>query len=166
MMRAPVIPNGWPSAIAPPWGLSFSSGMSHSSMIGITWAAKASLSSTVSTSPMSMPARSSTLRMAPIGATPMYSGSMAAVAAVTIRARGRSPSSVGLVGRHHEHGGGAVVQRTGVAGRDLAVLLERRVELGELLEGRARARAVVLGHLGAVGQRDRHDLAVEVAVLL
>ena len=28
MIRAPVIPNGWPRAIAPPWVLSFSSGMS------------------------------------------------------------------------------------------------------------------------------------------
>ena len=71
MMRAPVIPNGWPRAIAPPCGFSFSSGMSHSSMIGITWAANASFSSTTSTSPIVMPARSSTFLIAPIGATPM-----------------------------------------------------------------------------------------------
>ena len=46
MIRAPVMPKGWPRAIAPPCGFIFSSGMSHSSMIGITWAAKASFSST------------------------------------------------------------------------------------------------------------------------
>ena len=43
-----------------------------------------------------MPARSSTLPIAGIGATPMYSGSLAAVAAVMIRARGFSPSSFAL----------------------------------------------------------------------
>ena len=45
MMRAPVIPNGWPRAIAPPNGLSFSWSMPHSSRQGTTWAANASLSS-------------------------------------------------------------------------------------------------------------------------
>ena len=76
MILAPVIPNGWPRAIAPPWVLSFSSGIPHSLMIGITWAAKASLSSTTSTSSIVIPARSSTFLIAPIGATPMYSGSL------------------------------------------------------------------------------------------
>ena len=70
MMRAPVIPNGWPSAIAPPCGFSFSSGMSHSLMIGITCAANASFSSTTSTSSIFIPARSRTFLIAPIGAIP------------------------------------------------------------------------------------------------
>ena len=43
-----------------------------------------------------MPARSSTFWIAPIGATPMYSGSIAAVADVITRARGFSPSSAAL----------------------------------------------------------------------
>ena len=81
MILAPVIPNGWPSAIAPPWVLSFSSGMSHSSMIGITWAANASFSSTTSMSSIVMPVCERTFLMAPIGATPMYSGSLPLVAA-------------------------------------------------------------------------------------
>ena len=55
-------------------------------MIGITWAAKASLSSTTSMSSIVIPARSSTFLIAPIGATPMYSGSLPQVAALTIRA--------------------------------------------------------------------------------
>ena len=63
-------------------------------MIGITCAANASLSSTVPTSSIVIPARSSTFRIAPIGATPMYSGSLPQVAAVTMRARGVSPSSL------------------------------------------------------------------------
>ena len=93
MIRAPVIPNGWPSAIAPPCVFSFSSGISHFSMIGITWAANASFSSTRSTSVIFIPARWSTLWMAPIGATPMISGSSALVAEVMIRraASARAP---------------------------------------------------------------------------
>ena len=77
MIRAPVMPNGWPRAIAPPCAFIFSSGISHFSMIGMTWAAKASFSSTRSTSSIFMPPRSSTLWIAPIGATPMISGSSA-----------------------------------------------------------------------------------------
>jgi hypothetical protein len=69
-----------------------------------------------------------------------------------------------LVG-HHEHRGGAVVERAGVAGRDRAVGPERGLELGELLHRRARAGAVVAPHLGAVGCRDRDDLGVEVAAV-
>src|SRR5215210_1388235 len=97
MMRAPVMPKGCPSAIAPPWGFIFSSGMLHSAMIGITWAANASFSSTVSTSSMDMPARSRTFLIAQIGATPMYSGSLAAVAEAMMRARGFRPSSSAFV---------------------------------------------------------------------
>jgi hypothetical protein len=47
----------------------------------------------VSTSSIVIPARSSTFLPAQIGATPMYSGSFAAVAEVMIRARGSTPSS-------------------------------------------------------------------------
>ena len=94
MIRAPVMPNGCPRAIAPPCVFIFSSGMSHSAMIGITWAANASLSSTTSTSLMVFPPRSSTFLIAPIGATPMYSGSLPCVAAMPIRARGFKPSSL------------------------------------------------------------------------
>ena len=94
MIRTPVMPNGWPSAIAPPCGLSFSSGISHFSMIGITCAANASLSSTTSMSCMVIPERFSTLWMAPIGATPMISGSRPLVAEAITRARGFRPSSL------------------------------------------------------------------------
>ena len=36
MIRAPVIPNGWPSAIAPPNGFSFSGSIPSSSRHGTT----------------------------------------------------------------------------------------------------------------------------------
>ncbi len=93
MMRAPVIPNGWPSAIAPPNGLSFSGSIPHSCMQGTTWAANASLSSTTSMSPIVMPACSRTAATAGIGPRPMISGRMAATEEATIRARGFRPRS-------------------------------------------------------------------------
>ena len=66
-------------------------------MIGITWAANASLSSTTSTSSIVIPVRSRTFLIAPIGATPMYSGSLPQVAALTRRAFGVRPSSFAFV---------------------------------------------------------------------
>ena len=113
-----------------------------------------------------MPARSSTFLIAPIGPTPMISGSIPAVAAVMIRARGFRPSSAAF-----ESDMTSTAAAPSLSGHELpAVTLPSRaeggLELRELLERGAGARAVVLGHLGAVGQGDRHDLAVEEAVLL
>ena len=65
---------------------------------------------------------------------------------------------------HDDERGGAVVERAGVAGRDGAGLAEHRLERLHLLQRRAGPRAVVLAHHGAVGQRDRRDLALEEAV--
>ena len=62
-----------------------------------------------------------------------------------MRACGFRPSSRAFSSRHHQHRGGAVVERAGVAGRDGAVRLEGRLQLRELLHRRAGARAVVLG---------------------
>src|SRR5919106_6983794 len=94
MMRAPVMPKGWPRAMAPPWGLSCRSmSMPVCSHTGSTWAAKASLSSTWSKSPMDMPVAARTLPTASMGATPMISGLLPEYAVATIRASGVSPSS-------------------------------------------------------------------------
>src|SRR6266511_3304178 len=166
MILAPVWPNGWPSAIAPPCVLSLSSGMSHSSMIGITWAANASLSSTVSTSSIFIWAPSSPFLIAPIGATPMYSGSLPKVAAVTMRALGVRPSSLAR---------SSDITRTAAApslsGHELpAVTLPSGRKAGSSCDSfssdLARTRAVVLGRLASIGQRDRNDLAVEEPGLL
>src|SRR3954451_9335649 len=56
MIRAPVIPNGCPRAIAPPNGLSLSSSIPSSSLHGTIWAANASLISTMSMSSIVIPA--------------------------------------------------------------------------------------------------------------
>ena len=96
LMRAPVIPNGWPSAIAPPNGLSFSGSRPSSSRHGTTWAANASLSSTMSMSSIVIPAWVSTFLTAGIGPRPMISGRIAATEEATIRAFGSTPSAFAL----------------------------------------------------------------------
>jgi HAD superfamily hydrolase (TIGR01509 family) len=58
--RAPVIPKGWPSAIAPPNGLSWSSSSPSSSLQGTICAANASLISTMSMSAIVMSGLAST----------------------------------------------------------------------------------------------------------
>ena len=48
-MRAPEAPIGWPSAIAPPWILTFSASMPVSFSTAMDWTAKASFNSKRST---------------------------------------------------------------------------------------------------------------------
>src|SRR5213593_2881708 len=136
-MRAPVMPKGWPSAIAPPCGLSLSPNGSTPMprAEGMTWAANASLISTMSMSSMVIFARLSACLDASIGPRPMNSGSS------------------------------ADVQRAGVAGGDRAVLTEGGLQRGQDLHGRPGPRAVVLGEGLAVGQGHGDDLAVEEAVV-
>ena len=77
------------------------------------------------------------------------------------------PSSPRLGVRHHDHRGGAVVERAGVAGGDLAVGPEHRLAgwpaSRRWCPGRGPSSLVTTV---AVGQRDRGDLPVEEAALL
>src|SRR5690606_21542190 len=61
--RAPLMPSGWPSAIAPPCALTWgeSSGTPSERSTASDWLAKASLSSIASKSPISSPSRASSL---------------------------------------------------------------------------------------------------------
>ena len=68
---------------------------------------------------------------------------------------------LGLVGAHHQHGGGTIIERAGVAGGDGAVGTEHRGEGRDLLESGAGADAVILRHQGAVGKGVRGDFALE-----
>ena len=61
----------------------------------------------------------------------MISGLSAGHAAATMRASGVMPSSSALVSLITTHGGGAVVERAGVAGGDRAVGAEHRLQAGE-----------------------------------
>ena len=96
-MRAPVMPNGWPSAIAPPLTLSFSSSIPRSRAEGSTCAANASLISTRSTSSIDMPARASACFDASTGPRPMISGERPDTPVETTRASGVMPSSAAFV---------------------------------------------------------------------
>src|SRR4029077_18192351 len=66
---------------------------------------------------------------------------------------------------HHNHRGGAVVERARVARSHGAVLAERGLERRQDFHRRSWSRAVVLGEHLAVGQRHGDDLAVEEAVV-
>src|SRR5690606_4420365 len=83
MMRVPLAPMGWPSAVAPPCTLILSRGMPRSCMANIATQAKASLISNRSTSPIVQLALARTLLIAPIGAMVKSLGSCACAACAT-----------------------------------------------------------------------------------
>src|SRR6266516_2210171 len=91
--RAPDMPSGCPSAIAPPLGLTCpaSSGNPSCRSTASDWAAKASLSSITAKSPILSFWRSISLRVAGTGPMPMIRGGTPAEAAPSTRARGLSP---------------------------------------------------------------------------
>ena len=128
-------------AMAPPLTFTFSmSGwcsFSHAS----TTEANASLISIEVDLVEVMPGPCSTFSVAGIGAVSMSRGSSPASANCTNRARGGGRAG-GLLLAHDEQGGRAVGDLRAVAGRHLAVLLERRLEAGQLLE-RGLADALV-----------------------
>ena len=100
----------------------------------------------------SCPARSSTLSVAGIGPVSIDHGVDAGEGeGVEAGPRGEA-ELVGLLLAHDQHGGGAVGDLRRVAGGDLAVGLERRLQLGERLDGRAGADALVAARR-VVGRR-------------
>jgi hypothetical protein len=119
------------------------SSFSHAS----TTEANASLISMRSMSSIVMPARSSTLCVAGIGAVSMRRGSAPASAKFTKRARGVRPSCRGLLLAHDERGGAVGDLRRVARGDPAALLLgaERRLQLRERLHRRL-ADALVGGH--------------------
>ena len=94
----------------------------------------------------------------------MISGDRPVTPVDTIRASGVMPSSAALRVAHDDDRRGAVVERAAVAGGDRAVGAEHRLERGDRLQRHAGAGAVVVPTTGAVGQRDRGDLALPEAV--
>src|SRR5262249_1840123 len=90
-MRAPEAPIGWPMAMAPPFTLTLPVSQPRSLFTASAWAARASLVSTRSGSPIFQPAFFSALREAGIGPEPMTLGSTPAVAQEAMRASGFKP---------------------------------------------------------------------------
>mmetsp|Transcript_100081 Transcript_100081/g.261008 ORF Transcript_100081/g.261008 Transcript_100081/m.261008 type:complete len:300 (+) Transcript_100081:206-1105(+) len=84
--REPVQPRGWPRAMAPPLGFTFSIGIFKCSMVMVACEAKASLISKMSTSATLAPAFSSAAGMANAGPIPMTRGSTPTTAKLRIRA--------------------------------------------------------------------------------
>ena len=87
------MPSGWPIAIAPPFTLTLAGSRPSSRITASDCDAKASFSSTRSTSPTSTPTRSSSLRTAGTGPMPITRGSTPATALPTNVPSGSTPSS-------------------------------------------------------------------------
>ncbi len=105
--RAPVIPRGWPSAMAPPLALtcSASSGRPSSRRTASPCEANASFSSITSNCLISSFANARAFRVAGTGPMPIIRGSTPAVAPATMRARGvnlkrRTASSDAMTSAH------------------------------------------------------------------
>lgn len=74
IILAPVIPRGWPKAIAPPLGFNLSFGILNSLAQYMAWLAKASLISKISISDIYNPVFLSAMGMATAGPIPIISG--------------------------------------------------------------------------------------------
>ena len=143
-MRAPLMPIGWPSAIAPPLTLTFSGSTPSSRVETMPTAAKASLISTRSRSFGSMPSRAHALAIARDGCVcrvRVRPGDDAVRA--DLGERGQAQLG-GLLRAHDDDRAGAVGDLRGRAGGDRAVLGEGRLELGQALGGRVGADALVV----------------------
>src|ERR1700733_3906219 len=165
--RAPDAPTGWPIAIAPPLTLTLAVSQPRSLLTAQACAAKASLASIRSRSPMLQPAFLSAAREAGIGPVPMIFGSTPACPQDTMRASTVLPSLAACL---------AVISTTAAApslmaeaGRNRAVLLEGRTQLGHRIQRGAMPRIFVVGDDDialARLDRDRNDLVLELAGLL
>src|ERR1019366_5683716 len=98
--RAPEAPIGWPSAIAPPLTLTLEVSQPRSLLTAQACAAKASLASIRSRSPMFQPAFFSAAREAGIGPVPMIFGSTPAWPHDTAE---NLPAFLGRLLRGHQH---------------------------------------------------------------
>src|SRR5262245_20461343 len=162
--RAPLIPSGWPSAMAPPFGFtcSASSGSPRSRSTARAWAANASLSSTTSSRPTSSPARARSLRVAGTGPITITRGGTPAVASA-----GREPVGGRRALRGHQQRAGAVVHARRIARGHGATGPEGGLEPGERLQ-RGVAWMLVLGDLSGLlpaRHRDGDDLLREAPAL-
>ncbi len=160
--RVPLMPSGWPSAIAPPFTLTLSRSRPSSFSTERYCAANASLISKRSMSSSARPVLASTLadrrrrphphqrRLDPDG-RPRRRAAPSGV---------RPWRSHRLLGGEHQRGA-AIHDAARVAGGDAAVLLEHRRQLAQSLERGLGAQVVVLREERAalaLLDLDRHDL--------
>src|SRR3954466_6480352 len=175
--RAPVEPSGWPRAIAPPLTLTRSMSGESSRDQARTTGANASLTSNRSMSPIAIPLRSSSLRVAGIGPVSIITGSTPTVVWSTIRARGVTPSSAAFSADisstaaapsefcdESPPGSRAFRELRRVARGHAAVRLERRLQPCQSLQRRVGPDPLV-GHVRVPVDAERHDLAPEAPLL-
>ena len=141
--RVPVMPSGWPSAIAPPLTLTRSRSSPSSFSTARYCAANASLTSIRSISSSVRPVRSSTLRVGGRRSHAHERGIDADRRPVDETADRSQAVAIDGLARRENQRGAAIDDPAGVAGRHAAVLLERRRQLREHLQRRLRAQVIV-----------------------
>ena len=167
--RAPDMPTGWPSAMAPPLTLTLSSSMPRSSTEARPTAAKASLISKRSMAPRSTPALPAALTIAREGWVSSELSGPGHHAVADDLAQRRDPELLGLGGRHDDDGAAAVGDLRRVPGGDGAVLVEGGLQRAQRLRRRARAHTLVGVHQErvtlALGHLHRDDLLGQATLL-
>src|SRR5216684_707810 len=164
--RPPEAPSGWPSAMAPPLGLTFSASSARPSWrsTASAWAAKASLSSIVSKSRNVMPSLAKSFCVAGTGPIPMTRGGTPADTVPRMRARGTSPLALAAASEAM-----IMAQAPSLMPAALAAVAKCRRQLGQDLHRGVAARVLVRldDGLGLAGlDADLDDLLGEEAAIL
>ncbi len=171
MIRQPVAPTGWPRPQPEPFTLVISRLMPSSFSQPDVLAGKGLVELDELEVGELVPRA---LHEIPHGRSGAHSHDRGVAAAVAHRldtCDGLQAEFLGLLGRHDDHGGRAVIDARGVAGRDLADLGdEGRGQRRELFHGEARHEVLVLveddgGLALLLGDLDGDDLLLEVALL-
>ena len=146
-MRAPVAPSGWPSEMPPPFGLTSPPPSARRARCRRGTGARPTRTPRSPRSPRCRPSESPAFASAASHACGLpcsiRCGSTPAMPNETKRARGSSPSRDAARLARDQHRGRAVDDLARVAGGDVAVRDERRLERGELLERRVAPRRLV-----------------------
>ena len=164
-MRAPVMPNGWPTAIAPPLTFSFSSGIAQVAVRRDHLRGER----LVDLHQVDVVDGHTGQRQRLLGRLDRAEAHdlrrQARVTPVAHDARERRDAQLLRLRVGHDHQGGrAVVERAAVPGGHAAVRAEHRLEAGDALDGHAGAGPSSELTTRPFGQRDRRDLARPEAV--
>ena len=139
VMRAPVAPSGWPSAMAPPSRFTLLSSRPSSPHAGEGLRGEGLVQlDHVEVARRRCPPRSSALREARTGPMPITSGAQPETAIDFDLRQRLQPVRLGVFRGAHQHRRRAIRQRRGGAGRHRALLPERRLQPGQALGGGVR----------------------------
>ena len=130
-MRQPDAPMGWPIAMAPPLTLTLADQLPTLCSLRRLCAANASFSSNKSTSAAFQPARCRALREAGTGPCPSWRGPGRWCQRRNARQGLEAQRQPAFFGAHHYHGGGAVIDARGIAGRHAAGPCQTRAQASQ-----------------------------------